>query len=731
MSAQRVSVCTSVLNQQEYLDRMIKSVMAQTMPDWELIVIDDGSDTPITVAQDERIQLIRWDKNRGIPHGLNAAFELASGDYVQPLSADEWIDENKLALQVAYLDGNPQIGACWGLPGKGQMGVRPEWEQYALLAHNRSRDAWVRTLMNLENIPIGGAGMLMRTEIMHELGGFDPQFFHVSDLELFVRFFQKHDGHILCARLADADQPEGRLTAPSEANAARFQQDMLRLRAVHEIAPPAASGRVTVGIPVHNMAQHIGATLESLKAQTFRDFDIVVLDDASTDNLDDVLEPYAADVKLMKFEENMGVRHAVNAMIALCETEFFVSLAADDIIEPTYLERALAEFAADRWLEFVASQTDFIDADGKQLEKDANGVQLIEKAANKTREQWLHRLYYGNVYFGVGMYRTRALKQVGGLDVNAGMLCDYDLYLKLLQRENIRIIEEALTHTRIWDGNTSVGPGKIDAQWLAQKYAELKRRYYRPRMKCIICTPFYEMRGFSPYITSMFYTSKMLALMGIETDFWELAGDSYVDRAKNTLFTKFLEDPEATDLFLIDSDMQWNPQSIATLLQLPEPIVVGSYPQKNSWARWTSTPALVDDNGTARPVGRMLEDGTALIKAEYMAGGFVRIKRDLLQSYRDKFTADQYTDPSADSSKPERLYTNFFQCEVKDGLRWGEDRFFGKRLKELGVDVFIYPNIEFGHFGIKGYFGNFDKWLRNPELQKQDSPEHALTQRFA
>jgi hypothetical protein len=158
---------------------------------------------------------------------------------------------------------------------------------------------------------------------------------------------------------------------------------------------------------------------------------------------------------------------------------------------------------------------------------------------------------------------------------------------------------------------------------------------------------------------------------------------------------------------------------------------VGSYPQKNSWARWTSTPALVDDNGTARPVGRMLEDGTALIKAEYMAGGFVRIKRDLLQAYRDKFTADQYTDPSADSSKPERLYTNFFQCEVKDGLRWGEDRFFGKRLKELGVDVFIYPNIEFGHFGIKGYFGNFDKWLRNPELQKQDSPEHALTQRFA
>jgi glycosyltransferase involved in cell wall biosynthesis len=714
---------------------MIESVRAQTMEDWELIIVDDGSTEDIAALvngfNDQRIMIVRWEQNRGIPHGLNHAFTLATGDYVQPLSADEWIDENKLALQVAYLDGNPQMGACWGLPGKGPMGVRPEWEQYALGAHNRSREAWVRTLVNLENIPIGGAGMLMRTSIMHELNGFAPQHFHCSDLELFVRFFRKHDGHILCARLADADQPEERLTAPSQANAERFQKDIALVREIHKVTPPPATGRVTVGIPVHNMAQHIGSAIGSLKQQTLKDFDIVVLDDASTDKLDDALEPYAADIKLMKFEENMGVRHAVNAMIAQCDTEYLVSLAADDKIEPTYLERALAEFAEDPWLEFVASQTDFIDDKGQPLPDGSHDVQKIERAANKTQEQWLQRLYYGNVYFGVGMYRTSALKQLGGLDTEAGVLTDYDLYLKLLQRNNIKIIEENLTHTRIWEGNASVGPGKLDGQWLKEKYAELKKRYYRPRMKCIICTPFYEMRGFSPYITSIFYTAKMLAMVGIDAEFWELAGDSYVDRAKNTLFTKFLEDPEATDLFMIDSDMQWEPQSITKLLALPEPIVVGSYPQKNSWSKWTSTPALVDDEGTARPIGRVLEDGTALIKAEYMAGGFVRIKRHLLEEYRAKFTEDQYQDASADSSVPERKYTNFFQCEVRDGLRWGEDRFFGKRLKEMGVDVFIYPNIEFGHYGVKGFFGNFDKWLRNPELQKNENPEHALTQRVA
>ena len=736
MSTPRVSICTSVLNQSEFLERMIQSVIAQTMPDWELIIVDDGSTEDIKAVvdkfADDRVKLVRWDENKGIPHGLNHAFTLATGDYIQPLSADEWIDPGKLALMVAYLDGNPQIGCVWGLPGKGEMGPRPTWEQYAMKAHNRSRQAWIRTLMNLENIPIGGAGMLMRTEIMQELGGFDPEFFHCSDLELFVRFFQKHQGWVLPYRCADADQPETRLTAPSESNAARFQQDMAKLHTKHSLELPPVTGRVTVGIPVHNMAQHIGKTLESLKAQTFKDFDIVIMDDASTDNLADAIKDFIDHgTKLFRFEENMGVRHAVNTMLAKCETEFFVSIAADDIVEPTFLERCLAEFRANPWLELVASQTDFIDADGNPLPDNSHEVQTIEKASNKTVEQWLHRLHYGNVYFGVGMYRTSALREVGGLNVDDGMLCDYDCYLKLLHRENIRIIEEPLTHTRIWDGNMSVGAGKVDPLWLRNKYAEIKKRYYVPRMKVILCTPFYEMKGYSPYIFSMFYTSKLLARIGIEAEFWELAGDSYVDRAKNTLFTKFLEDPEATDLFLIDSDMQWNPEAIATMLMLPEEIVVGSYPQKNSWNRWTSTPHLVDDEGHARPVGRMLDDGTALIKAEYMAGGFVRIKRDLLQRYRDKYTEDQYKDMSADPSAPDRIYTNFFQCEVRDGLRWGEDRFFGRRLKELGEEVWIYPNIEFGHYGVKGFFGNFDRWLRDPELQANPSPELDLTRKVA
>ena len=724
----RVSICTSVLNQSDFLKRMIESVRAQTFHAWELIVVDDGSTEDIKGLvegfHDSRIIYVRFPENRGIPHGLNYAFTLATGDYLQPLSADEWISPDKLAVQVEYLDNHPNIGCVWGLPGKGEMGERPGWEQYHLKAHNRSRQAWIRTLLRLEQIPIGGASLLMRREIMQELGGFDPAFFHCSDLELFVRFFQKHEGRVLCYRWADADQPDNRLTAPSEDNTRRFQQDMQKLHEKHGIVLPPMTGRVTIGIPVYNMARYIGKALDSLMRQTFQDFDIIVLDDASTDELLPALAPYGDRINLVKFEENQGVHKAVNAMIALTETEFFVSLAADDWLEPTYLERCLAEFRADPFLEFVASQTDFYDEKEQLIPDGKHPIQGIPKIVNRPREMQLQALSYGNQYFGAGMYRTYAIKDVGGLNVSDGVLCDYDVYLKLLQRENIKIIEEPLTHTRIHDAQASVGQGKFTAQWLRDKYHEIKSRYYTPRPKVIIATPFYEMKAFSPYVASLQMTVQMLVRLGYDYEWWELSGDSYVDRAKNTLFTKFLEDPAATDLFMIDSDMQWNPQGFLTMLNLSEGVVMGTYPQKNIWEKYTAIPEMVEQDGKFHPIGRPLGNEEALIKAAYLAGGFLRIKRAVLEAYKEKYEEQyHYYDQGADPSAPERKYIEFFTCErgkmVEDGpvLRWGEDRVFGKRLAAIGIDFWIYPNVDLTHFGIKGWSGNYHKHLRQAAME--------------
>lgn len=716
-----VSICTSVLNQSEYLRRMIDSVRLQTFEDWELFIVDDGSTEDIRKVvepyKDARIKLHRFETNQGIPHGLNYALEHSTGKYLQPLSADEWIEHNKLQTQVEYLDSHPDIGCVWGLPGTHALGMgeRPTWEQFHLKAHNRSREAWIRTLLRLESIPIGGASMLMRRSCYQEIGGFDPRLFGPSDLEWFVRFFEKFEGRVLPYRWADADQPETRLTAPHEGQQERFLADMKLIHELHPLKTPKTSGKVSIGIPCYNMAGFVGKAIECALGQTYPDIEILVLDDCSTDDSVKVIQSYDR-IKFLQFDENRGTVAAINQMAAMATGEFYVSLAADDLIDPTTIERMVAEFKRDPWLEFVATQTDFIDKDGFPYVAD-HPFKTIVKAHNKPREEWLRQLYYGNQYFGVGMYRRNVLLDLGGWDASHGVLTDYEMYLRLIQRENIHIIEEDLTHTRIHEGNKS-SLDQTEARKLKQRYYDAKLPYYQPRMKVIIATPFYEMRGFSPYIVSLVQTIQILTKMGIEHEFWELSGDSYVDRAKNTLFNKFLEDPFATDIFMIDSDMQWDPNGFIRMLMLPEEIVMGSYPQKNMWETFTARPELVEENGVQHPVGRMLEDGSALIKAQYLAGGFIRIKREVLQKYKDHFTEYVYHDMGADPSYPDRLYTEFFTCERKKNaegvsLRWGEDRVFGLRVGELGYGSWIYPNIGFGHYGIKGWQGNFHQHLIN------------------
>jgi hypothetical protein len=140
------------------------------------------------------------------------------------------------------------------------------------------------------------------------------------------------------------------------------------------------------------------------------------------------------------------------------------------------------------------------------------------------------------------------------------------------------------------------------------------------------------------------------------------------------------------------------------------------------WDSWTSHPIIKEENGKFHPIGRPLQDGSALISAETLATGFMRIKRGVLELYRDQNPEMRYNEPCADQSAPERQYIEFFSCgKHTDGLWYGEDRMFCKRLKEMGLELYIYPNATITHFGVKGWSGNYDKHLKG---QNADSTGH-------
>ncbi len=710
----KVSVCSQVLNSSAGLKIMIESVVAQTYKDWELVIVDDGSTedlkSVVDVFNDSRIRLVRLDKNVGVPKGINIAMKEANGEYIALLAADEFITPGKLEAQVEYLDSHKGVGCVWGLPGKGEFGLRPLWEQSNLRAHNRSSEAWIRTLINLENVPIGGASLLMRTEIMRDLGYMDENLTLFSDHELYCRFFEKYTGVVLPYRWADEQPNPG--AALREKSMANAEKELAYVREKHPLKLPAVTGKVSIGIPCFNHAKYLPDAVASIMAQSYQDWELMILNDGGTDDFNTVVQQFNDPrIKIMAFPENMGVWEAQNQMAFRAMGEFYVPFSADDTIEPNFLEKCLAKFASNPWLEMVATQTDFMKEDKSDFNTPDNPMMQIPRIANLPREEMLLHLHGGNLYFGIGMYRTKAISDVGGWEKQYKVIADYQMYLKLLQREAIGIVEETLTHTRV-DGNNASLLDKAKQKELPHLYHAAKKPYFRQLMRVVIATPFYELKGFSPYISSLTGTLRLLTAHGIDWRFLELSGDSYVHRARNTMCDAFLEDPDATDLFFIDSDMSWNPEAFVKMCLRPEEVIGGSYPVKNCWDAWTSIPHWQLENGQNVLKGKQLDDGTALIEAFVLAGGFLRIKREALEKFRVSYPELWYQEPTSSPGEPNKRFTQFFGAESIDHRFYGEDHMFSKRLRDMGVKMFIYPNVNMVHWGYQSFPGNYDQFLK-------------------
>lgn len=229
--------------------------------------------------------------------------------------------------------------------------------------------------------------------------------------------------------------------------------------------------------------------------------------------------------------------------------------------------------------------------------------------------------------------------------------------------------------------------------------------------KLIIFTSFYEWKGYAPYIQSLVATSMVLERLGIKWDFWPVFGDFHIERAVNETYTRFLNDPEATDIIAIDSDESWDVMGILRLLSHQEEVVGCSYRMKNSWENYT---ALLKTDADGCPVGKMLSDGTALLEASRLPWGFLRMKRSAVEKYRDAYPELRY-------SYRGKEQIIFCQQQYIDGQFFSQDYVFSERLKKIGLQLWCDPNVTIGHFGTTEYSGNLDKSLRElKEKQEAD-----------
>lgn len=206
----RVTVFIPAYNRARHIGDAVRSVLAQTFRDFELLVIDDGSTDAtadrVAAFDDPRIVLVRHDRNRGIPHTRNHALKLARGEYLANLDSDDVCHPNRLARQVTFLDLHPDhaVVGTWGrdLSENGRRRLRVRREPL------RSADVDVHLLFRCA---LRNRSVMLRTGVVRQFG-YDEAFARCQDYELHARMAAHHRLANLPEVLVYARQHQGRFT---------------------------------------------------------------------------------------------------------------------------------------------------------------------------------------------------------------------------------------------------------------------------------------------------------------------------------------------------------------------------------------------------------------------------------------------------------------------------------------------------------------------------------------
>jgi len=181
----RVSVLLSVYNGEEYIKEAVESILNQTFQNFEFIIIDDGctDDTALILNSfnDPRIVRVVNEKNLGLVRSLNKGLRIAKGEFIARMDADDTSTKDRLEKQVAFLDANKDVGVL----GTWMKQVDSKGKAISIFKVPVSHDEILWQM--LSGTAIVHASVLMRRDVLMEVGGYNEDFPHVEDTELWSR----------------------------------------------------------------------------------------------------------------------------------------------------------------------------------------------------------------------------------------------------------------------------------------------------------------------------------------------------------------------------------------------------------------------------------------------------------------------------------------------------------------------------------------------------------------
>jgi glycosyltransferase involved in cell wall biosynthesis len=240
------------------------------------------------------------------------------------------------------------------------------------------------------------------------------------------------------------------------------------------------TSRVSVVVPAYNNADFLAATLDSILAQTYRDFELIVSDHSSSDGTAEVMRRYLSDprVRLHTQPAGGGAPANWNAVTALATGVYLKLVCGDDLIYPTCLQRQVEALDAHPSAVLTAAQRDIVDAKGEPVLR-GRGLSGL-RGLTPGRDAIRRTVRAGTNIFGEPasvLFRREALAAAGNWDGRYSYLIDQASYIRVLLTGDCVAVPESLGGFRVSDQQWSVRLMRSQSQEAKNYHLALAREH--------------------------------------------------------------------------------------------------------------------------------------------------------------------------------------------------------------------------------------------------------------
>lgn len=254
---------------------------------------------------------------------------------------------------------------------------------------------------------------------------------------------------------------------------------------------PGKNPVVSVIIPVYNGERYLAETIESVISQTMKDWELIAVNDGSTDRSSAILEEYAqrepGRIRYITVG-NGGVSRARNAGVAIARGTFIAFIDQDDLWAPEKLGHQLAQFARNESLGISFTNQTIIDGKGAVVREN-----VFRLGVHQRGKIFEYLLFENFIPISSVMVKKELFLHAGGFNPSFALAEDYDLLLKLARETPFDYIDEPLlryrehggsgTHTRI-DRITAEAMAII-GYWKEQDPAFFRKHYLQYQKFCL------------------------------------------------------------------------------------------------------------------------------------------------------------------------------------------------------------------------------------------------------